>query len=120
MRIDKFLWCVRVFKTRSLSTAACRAGKVFVNDAPCKPSRTVKIGEEVVVRKGAIRFSYKVVSLPKSRVGPKLVEDFCTNTTDPLEIEKLEMIRLANKDTFRKKPGRPSKKDRRDLDDFFR
>ena len=119
LRIDKFIWAIRIYKTRSLATEACKSGRVTVAEKECKPSRAIKLGEEIVVRKGAIHFSWKVLELPKSRVGAKLVPDYVKETTAEEELEKFEMIRLANRDIFRKKPGRPTKKDRRDLDKFF-
>lgn len=119
MRIDKYLWCIRVFKTRSLSTEACKSGRVTIKEAECKPAREVKIGEEIVVRKGAVRFAYRVKELPKSRVGAKLVPEYTDDITPAEELEKMEMIRLSYKETIRRKPGRPSKKDRRDLNKFF-
>ncbi len=119
MRIDKYLWCVRVFKTRSLSSESCRSGRVTVGEAEYKPAREIREGDEIVVRKGAVHFAYKVLAIPKSRVGAKLVPDYCEDITPAEEIEKLEMIRLNQRQTLHRKPGRPSKKDRRDLDKFF-
>lgn len=119
MRIDKYLWCIRVFKTRSMATAHCREGKVYVDDAQVKPAREVKVGEEIVIRKGAIRFSWQVTDLPRSRVGAALVGDYAVETTAPEELEKLEMIRLSQKNSF-PRPGRPTKKDRRDWENYFK
>lgn len=119
MRIDKYIWCIRVFKTRSLSALACRSGRVTIDEVECKPAREVKVGEEIVVRKGAIRFSWKVLAIPKNRMAAKLVPEFAEDITIAEELEKFEMIKLSYKETFRRKPGRPTKKDRRDLDKFF-
>lgn len=119
MRLDKYIWSIRVFKSRSLATANCKAGKVLINEALVKPSREVKIGDTIKVRKGAVYFSYKVIDLPKSRVGAKLVPDFCEDVTTPEEIHKMEVIRLSYQSGRQKGLGRPTKKDRRTLKDFY-
>ena len=119
MRVDKFLWAVRVFKTRSMASQHCREGKVFVDGKALKPAREVKVGEVVHVRKGAVTFGYEVVSFPRSRVGAALVPDHMRDVTAPEEMEKLEMIRLAQQDRP-KGVGRPTKRDRRDWEKAFR
>lgn len=119
MRVDKFLWAVRVFKTRSMASQHCREGKVFVDGKALKPAREVKVGEVVQVRKGAVTFGYEVVSFPRSRVGAALVPDHMRDVTAPEEMEKLEMIRLAQQDRP-KGVGRPTKRDRRDWEKAFR
>ena len=119
MRVDKFLWAVRVFKTRSMASQHCREGKVFVDGKALKPAREVKVGEVVHVRKGAVMFGYEVVSFPRSRVGAVLVPDHMRDVTAPEEMEKLEMIRLAQQDRP-KGVGRPTKRDRRDWEKAFR
>ena len=85
MRVDKFLWAVRVFKTRSMASQHCREGKVFVDGKAVKPAREVKVGEVVNVRKGAVTFSHEVVSFPRSRVGAALVPDHMRDVTAPEE-----------------------------------
>ncbi|HHZ94769.1 MAG TPA: RNA-binding S4 domain-containing protein [Flavobacteriales bacterium] len=112
MRVDKFIWAIRVIKTRSQAAKQCKEGKVSVDGVKVKPARIMKMGEVVVVRKGAVSFSYKVVDFPKSRVGAPLVKDFCLDVTSPEELEKLEMIKLTYKDNP-KGVGRPTKRDRR-------
>lgn len=119
MRVDKFLWAVRVFKTRSMASQHCREGKVFMDEKAVKPAREVKGGEVVEVRKGAVRFRYEVVSFPRSRVGAALVQDHVRDVTSPEELEKLEMIRLAQQDRP-KGVGRPTKRDRRDWEKAFK
>ncbi len=119
MRVDKFLWAVRVFKTRSMASQHCREGKVFIEDNAVKPAREVKAGEVVEVRKGAVRFRYEVVSFPRSRVGASLVPDHVVDVTAPEELEKLDMIRLAQQDRP-KGVGRPTKRDRRDWEKAFK
>jgi ribosome-associated heat shock protein Hsp15 len=118
MRIDKFLWAVRLFKTRSLATKHCREGKVFIAEKAVKPSLELKGQETIVVRKGAVHFTFKVVDFPKSRVGPPLVEDYVRDLTSPEELAKLEQIRAAQKDLLRP-VGRPTKRDRRDWERYF-
>ena len=118
MRIDKYLWAVRQFKTRTSATDKVRDGKVEVGGVAVKPSREVKVGEEVVIRKGASMVSLEVLALPKSRIGPKLVEDYMKNTTPVEEREKALAIREAQRNsTFLQ--GRPTKKARRDWRKFM-
>ncbi len=118
MRIDKFLWCIRVYKTRSLAAAQCKLAKVWVNGELTKPSRELKPGNEVRVRKGPLHFAYKVISFPRSRVGAKLVSTHVTDITSPEELRKLELIRLQFKNERQRGLGRPTKKDRRDIEDY--
>lgn len=119
MRVDKFLWCVRYFKTRSLATEACKQGKVRIADAIVKPSREVYPTDKLVVRKNQINYQIEVLDLPKSRVGAKLVNLYIDDITPKEEFEKLELLKYSQ-DYYRKKgTGRPTKKDRRELDDWF-
>ena len=119
MRIDKYLWCIRVFKTRSLAAANCKADKIWVNNEMTKASREIKVNDLIRVRKGPVHFSWRVVSFPTSRVGAKLVPVYALECTDPEELKKLELIRLRLQQDRPMGPGRPTKKERRDLDDFF-
>lgn len=119
MRVDKFLWSVRKYKTRSLATKEIRKDKVAVNGEEVKPSREVKVGDAITYRKEGIEYSLKVLDLPKSRVGAKLVPDFITETTSSEELEKRDFMRMMQSLNRRKGTGRPTKKDRRDLDDFI-
>ena len=118
MRIDKFLWSVRKYKTRSIATDEIRKDKVSVNGDPVKPSREVKAGDEIHYRKEGIVYSLKVKDLPKSRVGAKLVEEYIVETTSEEELNKKEFIQLMRGYGRKKGSGRPTKKERRDLDDF--
>lgn len=119
MRVDKFLWCVRYFKTRSLATQACRQGKVKIGGANVKPSREIYANDKITVRKDQIDYQVEVVDLPQSRVGAKLVGLYITDITPKEAFEKLELLKYS-KDYYRKKgTGRPTKKDRRDIDDWF-
>lgn len=119
MRVDKFLWAVRVFKTRSQASAHCRDGKVFLRGKPVKPALELKSGERIEVRKGAVVFAYEVLRFPKSRVGASLVEQHVRDLTPQSELDKLEQIRLAQRDLTRP-VGRPTKRDRRDWEKHFR
>ena len=117
VRIDKYLWAVRIYKTRSLATEACKKGKVSVDDMPAKPSRTVTAGDVIEVKKMPVLYSYKVLEPIEKRIGAKIVDQFVENVTPEEELHKLEM-----KDDFFVKgdrgAGRPTKKERRLLDDI--
>lgn len=118
MRIDKYLWCVRVYKTRTLATTQCKLNKVWVNGELIKASRELKPNDILIVRKGPIHFSWKVKAFPTSRLGAKFVPEYAEDITTADERAKLEIIKLQ----FQERPrgiGRPTKKDRRELDDFF-
>ncbi|QNM86438.1 RNA-binding S4 domain-containing protein [Polaribacter pectinis] len=118
MRIDKYLWCIRVFKTRSLATTACKKGQVKIDNTSIKPSKEVFGNELLLVRKNQINYQIKVLDLPESRVGAKLVDQYRKDVTPKEAFEKNEMLKFA-KDYYRKKgTGRPTKKDRRDIDDY--
>ena len=118
-RLDKWLWAVRAFKTRSLATDACRAGSVTVNELPAKPGRDVHAGEVVGVRLGLMTRTLRVVGVPRSRVGAKLVAEFCADLTPASEWEKVKVDRLQHVLGREKGSGRPTKRDRRLLDQLF-
>jgi ribosome-associated heat shock protein Hsp15 len=115
-RLDKWLWSVRVFKTRSLASDACRAGSVSVNEQPAKPARDVRPGETIVVRQGLVRRTLRVLDVPKSRLGPKMVPAFCTDLTPPEEFQKAREHPVEHLLEREKGSGRPTKRDRRLLD----
>ena len=119
VRIDKYLWAIRVYKTRTDATDACKGGKVRLNGADVKPSKTVKAGDMIVARKGAVAYTYKVLQLVDKRQGAKLVPLYAENLTPPEELAKLR----APVETFFLKrdrgAGRPTKKDRRQMDDLW-
>ena len=119
VRIDKWLWAVRIFKTRSQATEACKKGHITIGDSIVKASREVQVGEIIKVRKSPITKSFKVLALSGKRMGAKLVDNFVEDVTPPEEIELLEMQKHMRWSTREKGTGRPTKKDRRDLDDFF-
>lgn len=118
-RLDKWLWAVRLFKTRSLATDACRAGSVLIRDEPAKPARDVRPDEIVVVRQGLVTRTLRVVGVPRSRVGAKLVAGFCADLTPSSEWEKVKEQRVQQLLAREKGSGRPTKKDRRALDELF-
>ena len=118
MRIDKFLWCIRVFKTRNIATIACKKGHVKINETNVKPSKEIFSDELILVRKNQINYQFKVLDLPDSRVGAKIVDLYRKDVTTKVAFEKNEMLKFA-KDYYRKKgSGRPTKKDRRDIEDY--
>ena len=117
-RIDKWLWMLRIFKTRSLATEECKKGRVRVNDAEVKPSKEVKLGDTITVRKSPVVYSYIVKGIPTSRVGAKLVLDFLENITPEDELVKLEPGFMAFQGYRKRGQGRPTKKERRTLDDL--
>ena len=118
-RVDKWLWAVRVFKTRSLAADACKKGRVLMQGVEVKPSRELKVGDVVQVRRNPIVYTFKVVALTQNRVGAKLVSQFMANQTAPDQLELLEVLKLDQSNRRAKGLGRPTKKERRDLDDFF-
>ena len=119
LRIDKYLWAIRVYKTRTDATDACKGGKVRINGADTKPSKLVKPGDMIVARKGAVTYTYKVIQLIDKRQGAKLVPNYAVNLTPPEELAKLR----APVETFFLKrdrgAGRPTKKDRRQMEDLW-
>jgi ribosome-associated heat shock protein Hsp15 len=118
MRIDKYLWCIRVFKTRSIATTACKKGQIKIDAKSVKPSRDIFGGELMVIRKNQIYYQIKALSLPESRVGAKLLDQYRKDVTPKEAFEKTELLKFA-KDYYRKKgTGRPTKKDRRDIDNY--
>ena len=119
VRIDKYLWAIRVFKTRTDATDACKGGKVKIGTVNAKPSRDVQVGEVIAVRKGAVTFTYKVLQLTDHRLGAKLVPDYALNLTPEEELNKLR----APVETFfltrDRGAGRPTKKDRREIEQIW-
>lgn len=118
-RIDKWLWAVRVFKTRTIAAEACKKGRVSINGSQVKPARMVKPDDVIQVKKSPITYSFKVLQAIEKRVGAKIVSEFMENVTTPDQYELLEMSKISGFVGRAKGTGRPTKKDRRDLDDFF-
>mgnify|MGYP000047111737 FL=1 len=118
MRVDKYLWCIRYFKTRSLATEACKKGHVRINDSQVKPAREVYATDKITVRKNQINYIVQVIDTPKNRVGAKLVDIYRKDLTPKEAFEHLDLLKYS-KDYYRKKgTGRPTKKDRRDIEDY--
>ena len=117
-RIDKWLWASRIFKTRSIAASACKNGRVTVNGALAKPSRMVKEGEVISVKKPPITYSFRILQCIEQRVGAKLVPEIYENVTDPKQYELLEMSRITGFVDRARGTGRPTKKERRALDAF--
>ena len=119
VRIDKYLWAIRVFKTRTDATDACKGGKVKVNDTDAKPSRNVKVNDIISIRKGVVKYRHRVADLLETRVGAKIVEQYPENLTPQSELDKLN----APVETFFLKrdrgTGRPTKKERRDMEKLW-
>lgn len=118
-RIDKWLWAARIFKTRSIAADACKNGRVTIGGMNVKPSRPVKCGEVVSVRKPPITYSFRVLQCIEQRVGAKLVPEVYENVTDPKQYELLEMSRISGFVDRQRGTGRPTKKDRRAMDAFI-
>jgi ribosome-associated heat shock protein Hsp15 len=119
MRIDKYLWCVRYFKTRNVATTACRKGHVKVNNAVIKPGRNVYPMDKITVRINQVNYRLTVQDIPKSRVGAKLVDIYRVDTTPKTEFDTQNLLKYS-KDYYREKgEGRPTKKDRREIDDYL-
>jgi len=118
VRIDKWLWAVRLFKTRTLATEECKKGRITIDGISVKPSRVPKIGDIIKVRKNPITYTYKVVELTGKRVGAKLVHEFMIDLTPPEELKILENRQQMSSFDRDRGTGRPTKKDRRDLDRF--
>ncbi len=119
VRVDKWLWAMRIFKTRSLATEACKKGHVSIGDLKVKPSKMVQVNEILKVRKAPITKSLKILALAEKRMSAKLIVDFVEDVTPPEETELLEMQKNMRWLARDRGTGRPTKKDRRELDDFF-
>ena len=118
-RIDKWLWAARIFKTRSIAVDACKNGRVTIEGVNVKPSRSVKVGEVVSVRKPPITYSFRILKTIEQRVGAKLIPEIYENVTAPEQYELLEMTRISGFVDRARGTGRPTKKDRRSLDAFI-
>jgi ribosome-associated heat shock protein Hsp15 len=118
-RLDKWLWTVRIFKTRGLSAEACRAGSVKIAAQPAKPSRDVRPGETVSVQLGLVTRTLVVRAIPLRRIGPKLVVDFCDDQTPPEEFAKARVQPVQEFLARPKGAGRPTKRERREIDRLF-
>ena len=118
-RLDKWLWAARIFKTRTIAAEACKKGRVMMQGLPMKPARVIKEGDVIEVRKPPITYSFRVLKTIENRVGAKLVPEVLENITPPNQYELLEMSRISGFVNRAKGTGRPTKKDRRDLEEFI-
>lgn len=118
-RIDKFLWSVRIYKTRTIAAEAIKKGRISMGGTQVKASRIVKAGDTVDVRVPPATRSFKIIDIPRSRVGAKLVPNYITEVTAPDQLEIIELQKLAASMNRQKGLGRPTKKDRRDIDSYF-
>jgi len=118
VRIDKWMWATRIFKSRTIAVEACKKNRVMINNVSVKPSRTIKAGDVIQVRKPPITYSFKVLGLTEKRMAAKLVPEFLENITPPEQYELLELNKISGFVNRAKGSGRPTKKDRRNLDDF--
>ena len=117
-RLDKWLWAARIYKTRTLAADACKNGRIAINGTQAKPSRSVKVGDEVSVRKAPVTYTFRVLQTIEKRVGAKLIPEILENITPPKQYEVLEMSRISGFVDRARGTGRPTKKDRRALVDF--
>nr|WP_297307281.1 RNA-binding S4 domain-containing protein [uncultured Flavobacterium sp.] len=119
MRVDKYLWCIRYYKTRSIATEAIKKGHISVNGQKAKASRDVFPGDKITLRKDQINYVISVLDIPDNRVGAKLVDIYRKDETPPEAFEHLELLKLSKEHYRAKGEGRPTKKDRRDIDDYI-
>ena len=119
VRIDKWLWAVRLFKTRTLAVEACKKGRIMIQGTNIKPSRMIKVGDVIQIKKPPITYSFKVLDLSEKRMGAKLVPEFMEDATPQSEYEILELSKVSGFIDRGRGEGRPTKKDRRDLVDFI-
>jgi ribosome-associated heat shock protein Hsp15 len=118
VRIDKWLWAVRLFKTRNIAAEACKKGKVMILGNTVKASRNIKTGDIIQIKKSPIVYSFKVLAITENRMGAKLVPEFMENVTTPDQLEILEVSKFTSFGKRDRGTGRPTKKDRRDLEEY--
>ena len=118
VRIDKWLWATRVFKTRTIATTACKLGRVTISGMPVKPSHSIKVGDRIDVRKPPVTYSFEVIALLNNRVGAKLVPNYLKNVTSEDQLRLLEMVKIDGFVNRQRGMGRPTKKEGRELQEF--
>ena len=119
IRVDKYLWAMRIYKTRSIATDACKCGRIKMNGVEVKPSRTFHVGDVFTVRKGPITYTYRILQLWGNRIGAKLVPEYLQDITPKEQLDLLELARYAAQSGRDRGTGRPTKKDRREIEQFF-
>lgn len=117
-RLDKWLWAARIYKTRTLAADACKNGRITINGSQAKPARTVKVGDQIGVKKAPVTYTFRVLQTIEKRVGAKLLPEILENITPPEQYELLEMSKISGFVNRARGTGRPTKKDRRALDEF--
>ena len=119
VRVDKYLFAMRIYKTRSIAADACKNGRVKLNGVEVKPSRSFHVGDVFSVRKGPITYTYRILQLCEHRLGAKLVPDYMRDETPKEQLELLELARMAGNGSRDRGTGRPTKKDRREIESFI-
>lgn len=119
VRVDKYLWAMRIYKTRSIATDACKCGRVKINGIEVKPSRSFHVGDVFTVRKGPITYTYRILQLWGNRLGAKMVPEYLQDITPKEQLDLLDLARYAAQSGRDRGMGRPTKKDRRDIEQFF-
>lgn len=119
VRVDKYLFAMRIYKTRSIAADACKNGRIKMNGVELKPSRVFHVGDVFTVRKGAITYTYRILQLCEHRLGAKLVPDYMRDETSPEQLELLQLARMAGQTGRDRGTGRPTKKDRREIESFI-
>ena len=119
VRVDKYLFAMRIYKTRSIAADACKNGRVKMNGVELKPSRAFRVGDIFTVRKGPITYTYRVLQLCEHRLGAKLVPDYLRDETPKEQLELLELARMAGNGSRDRGTGRPTTKDRREIETFI-
>ena len=119
VRVDKYLWAMRIYKTRSIATDACKCGRVKINGVEVKPSRMFHVGDVFTVRKGPITYTYRILQLWGNRLGAKMVPEYLQDITPKEQLELLELARYTAQSGRDRGTGRPTKKDRREIEEFF-
>lgn len=117
-RLDKWLWAARIYKTRTLAADACKNGRITINGSQAKPARMVKVGDQIGVKKAPVTYTFRVLQTIEKRVGAKLLPEILENVTPPEQYELLEMSKISGFVNRARGTGRPTKKDRRALDEF--
>ena len=118
VRVDKWLWAVRVFKTRTQATEACKKGRVLIGGTQVKASRVIKVGDTIQVKRPPVLYSFKVIALTQNRMNAKLVPGYMEHVTTPDQLELLELVKMDQAAGRARGTGRPTKKERRDLEEF--
>lgn len=117
-RVDKWLWAMRIFKTRTIATEACKKGRVMMDGVAVKPSRAIKVGDIINVRKPPVTYSFRVKAIANNRLGAKLVPEYMENVTPRSELDLLDVVKISGFIDRRKGLGRPTKREGRDLAEF--